>query len=228
MTPNAGRPSRSGAREEAEVSDLTLDNVDPAALLDRAAEGDQDAWLQLVRQYAGLLRSVAASLRMAAGDAEDAAQTTWLGLLQNLDTLRDPSRVSGWLATSMRRNCLRLVRRARRELPVAEWTDVEWADRERAEQVETIEDRLLRTERDHQLWQAVDRLPDRQGQLVRVLFADPDTSYDDVARRMSIAVGTVGPARRRALRRLAQLLSQDRSTTVEFLSAKTGIDPRLP
>lgn len=203
--------------------DRAPDNVDPADLLGRAAEGDQGAWLQLVRQYAGLLRSVAASLRMAAGDAEDAAQTTWLGLLQNLDTLRDPNRVGGWLATAMRRNCLRLLRHSHTEWPVAEWDD-----HDRPDHLETIEDRLVRAERDHQLWQAVDRLPERQGQLVRVLFADPDTSYDDVARRMSIAVGTVGPARQRALRRLAQLLSQDRSSAAGFLASRTSIDPRRP
>src|SRR4051794_14089782 len=51
-----------------------------ASLLERADQGDQSAWGQLVDRYDPLVRSVAGSFRLQAADVHDVAQTTWLRL----------------------------------------------------------------------------------------------------------------------------------------------------
>jgi len=45
-----------------------------------------------------------------AADAQDAAQTVWLNLVGHLDSLRDPAALPGWLATTTRRECGRILR----------------------------------------------------------------------------------------------------------------------
>ncbi len=169
----------------------------------RAAAGDEVAWEQLVAQYGGLLRSIATHFRMTNGDAEDAAQMTWLGLVQNVSRIRVPEGTTGWLATTMRRNCIRVMRQRQREQPRSDWT--QWSIADGSGSSET---RLLIAERDRILWESVDRLPTRQRQLVRNLFAGNERSYSDVAAMMSMAIGTIGPARQRALRRLERLLAE--------------------
>jgi len=85
-----------------------------------AAAGDAQAWERLVDRYAGLVWSVCRAHRMSAEDAADVSQLTWLRLLENLDQIRDPQRLAGWLATTCRRECLAYLRRARPSTPVEE------------------------------------------------------------------------------------------------------------
>jgi RNA polymerase sigma factor (sigma-70 family) len=187
----------------------TVDGVDAGnragtgSTLGRAAAGDQQAWQEMVAQYRGLLRSIASEFRMSPGDADDAAQMTWLGLVQNVDKLRVPEAVVGWLATTMRRNCSRVQRQRWREHLRDDW--MQW-------QVEddtvAVDADVIVAERDRVLWEIVDRLPDRQRKLVRLMFAVKEPSYLEIAETMSMAVGTIGPARQRALRNLEKLLAE--------------------
>jgi RNA polymerase sigma factor (sigma-70 family) len=183
-----------------------------SSLLSQAAAGDEGAWIELVGRYRGLLRSIASDFQLAPSDAEDAAQMTWLGLFQNADKLRMPEATPGWLATTMRRNCARVLRHRRREQLQDDWAH--WLVIDDSGSVET---RILLNERDQILWDSVDRLPARQGELLRSLFTAAEPSYGEVAATMSMAVGTIGPARQRALRNVKQLLSDagfDRTESV--------------
>jgi RNA polymerase sigma factor (sigma-70 family) len=172
-------------------------------LVGRAAAGDELAWADLVEQYSGLLRAIAARFRLASGDAEDAAQMTWMGLFQNVNQLRAPEGTVGWLATTMRRNCMRVVNQRRHEQLCDDWAQWSVTDEEGP-----LDAGVLVAERNRILWEAVDRLPERQRQLLRNLFATDERSYGEIAAAMSTSVGTIGPARRRALRHLGTLLAE--------------------
>ena len=175
--------------------------LDVTTVVVRAAAGDQLAWEDLVQRYNGPLRAIASGFRLTSSDIEDALQMTWLGLFQQVKELRSPDRVGSWLSTTMRRNCIRLLQRRQREHlsdDCAKWALVDTSA--------TAESRVLLAERDRTLWQLVDRLPAGQRRLVRALFASPEQSYSQVATELSIAVGTIGPARQRALRKLESLL----------------------
>jgi len=172
-------------------------------LVCRAAAGEESAWADLVENYSGLLWSIAARFRMVRGDAEDAAQMTWMCLFQNVEQLRAPEGAVGWLATTMRRNCVRVVRQRQREQLCDDWT--QWSV---AADEGPLDSRVLVAERNRLLWEAVDRLPDRQRQLLCNLFNTDERSYGEIAAAMSTSVGTIGPARRRALRSLEALLAE--------------------
>src|SRR3954452_20185839 len=88
-----------------------------ADLVQAAAEGDQVAWDELVDRFNGLVWSVARAHRLPPRGASDVVQTTWLRLVEHLGRLQDPERVGAWLATTARRECLRVLRHSARLLP---------------------------------------------------------------------------------------------------------------
>ena len=167
----------------------------------RIEEFDEEAWQEIFCQYGGLLRSLARSFRLTPQEAEDAAQTTWLMLVQHAGSIRDPARVGGWLRSTMRHTCLRIVRQRGRERLAGGFTDWPLTDSGPGPDAD-----LLREERDATLWAAVDDLPPRQRELLRALFAACEPSYEDVSARLSIPIGGIGPTRRRALGRLRDVL----------------------
>jgi RNA polymerase sigma factor (sigma-70 family) len=171
------------------------------ALIARAANQDDKAWAELVTMFGPMMRSIATGFRLSAEESADAAQTTWLNLLVYIGRIRDPERVGGWLAITMRNECLRVVRRHTRERALEDWMVP-------ADDDELVE-RLARDERDQTLWHAVDRLPAHQRNLVRALASDPEPSYRQVAAAMSIPVGSIGPTRARAFDRLGRMLAEE-------------------
>jgi RNA polymerase sigma factor (sigma-70 family) len=178
-------------------------DVDTAELVAAVRAGDDTAWAALTQRFTGLLWSVARGMNMTSEDAADAVQTTWLRLVERLDDVREPERVGGWLATSVRRECLAILRR-RREVAMPDSIQMPAAD-------EPPDAGLLRDERDAELWGAMRRLPPRCGNLLRMLIADPPPSYQDVAYTLRLPVGSIGPTRQRCLAQLRQMLG--RTTT---------------
>jgi DNA-directed RNA polymerase specialized sigma24 family protein len=67
---------------------------------------------------------------------------------------------------------------------------------------------MLLAERDFLLWSALDRLPARQRQVLAALATTPTPSYKEVSTALSMAIGSVGPTRQRALRRMRGLLCE--------------------
>jgi RNA polymerase sigma factor (sigma-70 family) len=84
------------------------------ALVTRARSGDKRAWDDLVERYAPLMWSICRSHHLSTADADDVHQSVWLQLVRQLDKIREPTALPGWLVTTTRRECGR-VRRAARE-----------------------------------------------------------------------------------------------------------------
>jgi RNA polymerase sigma factor (sigma-70 family) len=177
-----------------------------ACLFARARGGDQDAWDALVSRYSALLWRIARAHHLAPADAADVVQTTWLRLVEHATQITDPGRLGGWLATTARRECLRVLRLSRRERPHPD--DHEAFDTPDAV-VPSPDTHLLRQERDALLWSAVAELPERSRLLLEVLMADPPPTYDEVASALGMPRGSIGPTRARTLARLREILGDD-------------------
>jgi RNA polymerase sigma factor (sigma-70 family) len=170
-------------------------------LLERAADGDQVAWTQLVDNYDRVVRSVAGSFRLQAADVSDVAQTTWLRLMQHLHTIRDPERLAGWLAVTATRESLAILRRASRHAPMVEDTP----DPDPAIDPEAT---VAASDAARDLWATVAELPSRQQQLLIALFRDELDSYNEVGAKCAMPIGSIGPTRARALARLRNGLAE--------------------
>lgn len=164
-------------------------------LVRRAAGGDRGAfcalaeerWVALVR----LARSVVGEL-----EAEDAVQDALVDAWRRLGTLREPAAFSAWLQRVVLRRCLGRVRRRRLWLPLAAAPE---PAAERHPEAALDVERLLAA------------LAPRQRAVMHLTVVE-GMSDSEIATLMEITPASVRSHRRRARRRLGQLLNGARST----------------
>jgi RNA polymerase sigma factor (sigma-70 family) len=170
---------------------------DVARLVRAAAAGEDAAWRELVDRYDGLVWSVARGHRLSQADAGDVVQATWLKLVQHLDAIKNPDAVGAWLATTARRECLRVIDTCKAQIPFGDDMPEPAPDHDAA-----LSDELLRAERDALLWQAVALLRPEDQALLRLLASDPPASYAEISAALDMPIGSIGPTRARCLERL--------------------------
>jgi len=168
-------------------------------LVTRARSGEQQAWDALVERYASLIWSICRRHRLGGPDAEDVGQNVWVQLVDHLDKIRDPAALPGWLATTTRRECLRVLRSAHGPIGAARVLD---AENLTDKQAETAEQELLMAERHAALREAFSHLPPDCQRLIIMLIADPPVSYAEISATLGIPVGSIGPKRGRCLDKL--------------------------
>jgi len=164
-----------------------------------AKNGDQQAWDALVERYAPLIWSICRRHRLSSADAEDVGQRVWLQLVSQLDKVRDPAALPGWLATTTQRECGTIRRATRRSQPPGRALD---ADHIPGQQTGPAEQVLLAAERHAALREAFTRLPPCCQRLIAMLIGDPPVPYAQISARLGVPVGSIGPSRSRCLDKL--------------------------
>ncbi len=180
---------------------LTDSPADPTVseLVARAKDGDRQAWDALVERYAPLIWSICRRHRLGRADADDVGQSVWLRLVDQLDRVRDPAALPGWLATTARRECLRVLGATQGPRATIFALDVESLPDDRADLGDQA---LLAAERQAALREAFEQLPPNGQQLIALLIADPPLPYADISARLGIPVGSIGPNRSRYLSKM--------------------------
>jgi len=168
-------------------------------LVARARSGEKQAWEALVERYASLIWSICRRSELGPDHTEDVAQGVWLRLVGQLDSIRDPAALPGWLVTTTRRECRRVLREASRTRATAHAADFETVS---GDQVNTAEDDLMAAERHAALREAVAQLPTDDQQLIALLIVDPPMPYAEISARLGIPVGSIGPKRLRCLNKI--------------------------
>jgi RNA polymerase sigma factor (sigma-70 family) len=175
------------------------DDSPVAALVARARDGDKDAWDAIVDRYAPLIWSICRRYRLDRADADDVGQSVWLRLVDQLGRLREPEALPGWLATTTRRECGRLLTGSRKRealgsaLDPADIPDVGPS---------AAEEEVLAAERHAALREAFAGLPPHCQELIGLLITDPPVPYAEISAKLGIPVGSIGPNRARCLDRL--------------------------
>ena len=175
------------------------DNPIVADLVTRARNGDQQAWDALVERYASLIWSICRRYQLRGADAEDVAQAVWLKLVDHLDHLRTPAALPGWLSTTARRECARVLRAAG---PLRAWERVSACESIPDTQTATADQELLAAERHAALREAFTRLPPACQRLLALLIEDPPLPYAEIGAKLGVPAGSIGPNRSRCLDRL--------------------------
>jgi RNA polymerase sigma factor (sigma-70 family) len=192
-------------------------------LITRARTGDKQAWDMLVDRYAPLIWSICRKHQLGA-DAEDISQSVWTQLLDHLGKIRDPAALPGWLATTTRQECLRLLGTARGPLADGYVMDAEAVP---DEQARTAAEEVLAAERNAALCEAFRELPPRGQRLILLLIEDPPVPYAEISARLGIPVGSIGPARRRCLDTLRRHPATAALINTEAHSTRSDInDPK--
>jgi len=168
-------------------------------LVARAGNGDKRAWDDLIERYAPLVWSICRRHQLSDADAGDVQQNVWLQLVSQLDKIRNPAALPGWLATTTRRECGRVLRAARGPLAAGHVLDAEIIPHEHAEMADQ---ELLTAERHVALREALTRLPPCCQQLISMLIQDPPVPYAQISVALNVPVGSMGPRRHRCLDKL--------------------------
>jgi RNA polymerase sigma factor (sigma-70 family) len=167
-------------------------NTPIADVIAKAGGGDTEAWNELHRRYHRMIAGVAHTSGCPASDVPDVEQAVWARLIQNIGRLRQPDAIGGWLAVVTRRECARLCGN---RPPTVHVTD--------AVPIPVYEDEPLATvlhaERRAAVRRAVATLPPRRRTLLETMLDHPDEGYDQLASRLSMPVGSIGPTRQRSL-----------------------------
>ncbi|HET9254865.1 MAG TPA: sigma-70 family RNA polymerase sigma factor [Pseudonocardiaceae bacterium] len=166
-------------------------------LLRLVGDGDQAAWDEIIRRYRGLVSAKVRMFRLQEADADDATQLIWLRLMENYHRIRFPELLGPWLATTARNECLSILRAAGRSAN----QDYTMMDKV-TDPADDPEQQVISRDTARMLHDLVAELGAREQTIIRALFSDQPPSYAELADIVRIPLGSVGPTRIRALRKL--------------------------
>ena len=176
-----------------------VEDPDLVALVRRAVDGDPAALTCIVERFDRSLRAIVRFYRLSPFDVDDVVQATWLQFMEHRCSLREPAAIKGWLATTARRQSLKVLQRRVREQPSDDPALGE--DMRAAEPCEE----LIAAERRAVLLDALARLPVSSRRLMTLMIASPGMSYEQVGDALGMPIGSIGPTRLRCLSRLSHM-----------------------
>ena len=174
------------------------------ALVERARDGDEDAFASLARAAGDRLLAIAFRILRDLGLAEDAVQQTLITAWRELPGLRDLERFDAWLHRLLVNSCYREARQGRR-----------WASQVRSLPLNTPDrgDDVLTVVQRDQLERGFRRLPTEQ-RAVFVLHHYLGLTLPEVASTLAVPLGTVKSRLHYATNTLRAVMEADlRSTT---------------
>lgn len=187
-------------------SQSKLEKLSDEALVALCRKGDGSAWSVLVDRYKNLVYSIPLRFRMPAEDAADAFQGVWLDLYSELDKLREPAALRGWLVSAATHKCLHWKAREARRAGMALGRD---ADFDLADARPLINEIGLEAEKDQLVRDALRAIPDRCRKMLKMLFFEqPPRPYLEVAKELGLAEGSIGFIRGRCLQKMKKALEQ--------------------
>ena len=154
-----------------------------------------------MERFNDMVWSVARGFRLDEATAKDVAQTVWLRLVENMDRIKDPERLPGWLATTARNEALRVAKRADRLRPTEFEFDIE-------DESPGFEEMMVDEEEARFVVKAFRVLDEACQTLLRLMTVDPPLSYDEISELTGRPVGSLGPTRARCLDKLRSELSR--------------------
>jgi RNA polymerase sigma factor (sigma-70 family) len=174
-------------------------------LVSECLAGDDRAWSALIDKYKRLIYSVPVKYGLTPDESSDIFQAVCLDLFSDLPQLRKAESLPSWLITVSLHKCQQLKRRERVagvvQFPSAGPPEIP------DHSAGLTLDQLQEVARNQKLREAVEQLPPRCREMIRMLFFEtPPVPYDKVAQRLGLALGSIGFIRRRCLDRLQRIL----------------------
>jgi RNA polymerase sigma factor (sigma-70 family) len=168
-------------------------------------KGDQQAWADLVEKYKNLIYSIPIKLGMY-DDAADIFQSVCLDLLTDLPELREPRALPKWLMQVCYHKCLEHRSKAKRQVQLED----EDAQNIPAESAAALPEELqAQLQREQMVRDVVTELTPRCQRMVRMLFFEtPPRPYQEIAKELGMATGSIGFIRGRCLVRLKKQLEK--------------------
>jgi RNA polymerase sigma-70 factor (ECF subfamily) len=166
-----------------------------AALVSRAAQGDQSAFMELVEAHKAMVYNLALRVLGDAHEAEDVLQDVFLSAFRGLGRFRNEAKFSTWLYTIALNRCRRLLKlrqAAGSNLPPLQVDAAGMSDAQTA----------------HAVRDALGSLPDKY-RIAVVLHCMFGYTYEEAGRIMGAPAGTVKTFVHRGKRQLRRIFTED-------------------
>jgi len=178
-------------------------------LVRECRKGNQAAWSALIEKYKNLIFSIPIKFGLPREDAADIFQAVCVDLLSSLPKLREPKAIAKWLMQTSFHKCLRWKNDRLNLVDDLEVLDGERHASAGASGKELPEEMLYQVQREQSVREALAALPARCGRMVSMLFFDdPPRPYEQVAKELGLASGSIGFIRGRCLKKMRQLLEE--------------------
>jgi RNA polymerase sigma factor (sigma-70 family) len=173
-------------------------------LVRECCKGNEAAWSALIDKYKNLIFSIPIKFGLSREDASDIFQSVCVELLAYLPKLREPKALPKWLMQTSYHKCLRWKKD---RLNLVE--DVENLDNYDQAPEDPPEELLYQVQREQSIRESIAELPPRCRQMVSMLFFDePPRPYQEIAKEIGVALGSIGFIRGRCLKKMRQLLEK--------------------
>ncbi|HEY1799290.1 MAG TPA: sigma-70 family RNA polymerase sigma factor [Terriglobales bacterium] len=172
-------------------------------LIQQCLKGDQEAWSALIDKYKNLIYSIPIKYGMYQ-DAGDIFQAVCVDLLLELPKIREYRALPKWLMQTCYHKCLRYQQAAKREV------ELEPTVAEQLVEGDPLPEQMLAQLTEEQaLRNVVSQMSDRCQQMIHMLFFEiPARPYEEIAKALGLATGSIGFIRGRCLSQLRKQLEK--------------------
>jgi len=172
-------------------------------LVDACLRSDSEAWCALIGKYKRLIYSIPIKFGLSREDASEVFQQVCLRMLSQLGGLRNPTCLPAWLMKVTSSQCLELSRQQARYAAINDEVIGKIAE------TRTTETVLRECEKEQIVREAIHGVQPRCKELIHLLFFEsPPPSYEETARRLNVAAGSIGFIRMRCLKKLRRSLEE--------------------
>ncbi len=184
------------------------DSVVDRDLIAECLNGHSFAWDALVERYESLIYTCALRHGATETEAGDVFQVVCVSLYEYLGSLRDQTRLASWLLSVTKREAWRAARK-RDYSASLEAGDEGFSVLETTPTLnpsDNPEGSAMATEDAYLVQLALEQLGDKCRELLRALYSSEEQSYAEIAAKLSIPIGSIGPTRARCLQQLRRIL----------------------
>ena len=181
-----------------EIDDYIVAN--DQALVGLILDGDDAAFEHLFNRYRDAIhRLFVQRLGGSADNADDLLQETFIKVYLRLERYNADYTFGQWVYTIARNTLIDHIRRRQEELPIDERFSSPPSP------TPTPEESVIRLQQRTQIEHCLESLPERYGRLIRMRFLE-EYSYEEIAERLEMPLGTVKTQIHRARERMCELI----------------------
>lgn len=182
-----------------EIADYII--AEDKQLVRLSLEGDHTAFEYLFNRYSDAIRRLLMQRMTSVSDADDLLQETFIKVYINLHRYSDAYTFGQWVYTIARNTHIDFERRRQEDIHIDERYSAPLAS------APSPEEKLISLQQHSQIEQYINSLPEQYRTLFKMRFLE-DYSYDEIAEKLQLPMGTVKTRIHRARERMCVLIKE--------------------